>query len=56
MAEQAVKEVQKFEDVDFSFLANPETHSQKLGRKVRENPLVPVGECLSRIHSHFICY
>lgn len=36
---------QEAEEYDFSFLGNTETRRQRLGRKVRENPLVPVGKC-----------
>ena len=32
------------EPIDFSFLKQDETRIQKLKRKVRENPLVPIGE------------
>lgn len=35
---------QEVEEYDFSFLGNTETRMQRLGRKVRENPLVPLGE------------
>ena len=35
---------QEVEEYDFSFLGNTETRMQRLGRKVRENPLVPIGE------------
>lgn len=33
----------KDEEYDFSFLKPQETQIQKLKRKVRENPLVPIG-------------
>ena len=36
---------QEAEEYDFSFLENTETRRQRLGRKVRENPLVPIGKC-----------
>lgn len=40
LAKQAVA---KTDEYDFSFLKPPETQIQKLKRKVRENPLVPIG-------------
>ena len=50
MAEQlddshATMKNQEAEEYDFSFLENTETRRQRLGRKVRENPLVPIGKC-----------
>jgi len=33
----------KNDPVDFSFLRTDETQTQKLKRKVKENPLVPIG-------------
>ena len=49
MAEQlddshATIKTQEAEEYDFSFLGNTETRMQRLRRKVRENPLVPVGK------------
>lgn len=35
--------VQRNEKIDFSFLREPETSMQKMKRKLRENPLVPIG-------------
>ena len=48
MADEKAKipSIQK-EPVDFSFLKQDETQIQKLKRKVKENPLVPIGEIIS---------
>lgn len=44
MAEDKAKTIMyNNEPVDFGFLRQDETQVQKLKRKVRENPLVPIG-------------
>uniref|UniRef100_A0A7M5XBG6 Uncharacterized protein n=1 Tax=Clytia hemisphaerica TaxID=252671 RepID=A0A7M5XBG6_9CNID len=41
--EKAAKKIKSLEPVDFSFLRQEETQTQKLKRKIKENPLVPIG-------------
>ncbi|XP_057306265.1 HIG1 domain family member 2A, mitochondrial-like [Hydractinia symbiolongicarpus] len=44
MADNAAVASKQYDELDFSFMPeNPETHSQKLVRKIKENPFVPVG-------------
>jgi len=39
----STKPVRRNEKIDFTFLREPETSWQKMKRKVKENPLVPIG-------------
>ena len=39
----APAKVKSHEPIDFSFLRPEETQTQKLKRKIKENPLVPIG-------------
>lgn len=34
----------KSEEEDFSWLSEPESQTSKLSRKIKENPVVPLGE------------